>query len=139
MAEVRRFNAVYAFAGVAVEMERSCPLAHAERMIGHGRVRVRRGWRSPLGYYRGSSDRLCVLTHRALGPDQVVEVPRSCITTVHPPDARGVVTVECSDGTRLPLSPFSWSQVAAAAARVPARRVDPHAAQAIYDALTRTT
>jgi hypothetical protein len=136
VAEVRRFKAGYA-PSIAVEIDRSCPLSPGEQVLAHGRIRVRHGWRSPLGYYRVSSDRLCVLTHHALGPDEVVEVPRSCITKVSPPNARGGVTVECANSASLVLSPFSWAQVFAAAGRAAAPRIDPRASQEIYEALTR--
>jgi hypothetical protein len=133
MAQVERFKAKYAFAGVGAELARSCPLAPDETVVHQGRVRVHRRWRRPLGFYRITPQRLSVVCHRAFGADEVIEVPRSCITMVHPPDERGTVRIDCADESSIELSPFSWAQVFAAGARSAQPRSDPTALQAVYE------
>jgi hypothetical protein len=135
MSEVRRFKAKYAVAGVGTELERSCPLAPGENIIRQGRVRVRRGWRRPLGFYRITPQRLAVVSHRAFGADEIADVPRTCVAHVHPPDAHGIVRIDCADGSTIELSAFSWAQVFAAGARASQPRVDPKTSKMIYEAL----
>jgi hypothetical protein len=133
--EVRRFKARYAIAGVGAELTRSCPLRPGEDLIREGRIRIRRGWRRPLGFYRITNQRLSVLCHRAFGSDEIVDVPRSCLVNVDPPDGHGTVRIDCSDESTIELSGFSWAQVFAAGARAQQPRVDPKTAQMIYEAL----
>jgi hypothetical protein len=103
--------------GVVAELDATVPLEEGEAVMWEGRVRLRKGWRQPMGYARLTDRRLLTIRHRLLGADLVTEVSTAEIQGVDGPDASGELTLRIAGGGSLGIAPFSWGEVVGAAAR----------------------
>jgi len=62
------------------EMERTAPLREGETLDVQGIVRCRSRVLPRLSYLRVSPNRICVVQHFTLRPDQLTEIPRAAVT-----------------------------------------------------------
>lgn len=79
----RQFQARYNFRGAAAELEATVPLTSDEQVLLTGVARLSSARLLPRPVVlRLTSSRLVTLTHRAFGADQVLELPRSVVSSI---------------------------------------------------------
>jgi hypothetical protein len=104
----RILRAEYAAKGVAEELDRTLPLRADEHVILEGAGRRRRGLWQRLTYLRLSSDRLCLVEHFALRPDQAMDIPRESVRSLSKVPGGALLEVATPEGAES-LTLTGWS------------------------------